>query len=167
MCAGMYAGRAMLKAVVLERGFPGGELLNTELIEDYPGFESILGRELAQKMTDHARKFGAVIATYYAPAAMPESERKAYFLRRTVQLLLKKGQPDAQWSEDAERNILKSAVDLNEIEEMCDTDTVIGGVIYRFMTNSSEKNVVHVSVVNANGPANMACPVIKSLTNYF
>ncbi|MGH7621530.1 MAG: FAD-dependent oxidoreductase, partial [Gemmatimonadaceae bacterium] len=43
MCAGMYAGRAMLKAVVLERGFPGGELLNTELVEDYPGFESILG----------------------------------------------------------------------------------------------------------------------------
>lgn len=59
MCAGMYAGRAMLKAVVLERGFPGGELLNTELIEDYPGFERILGQELAQKFADHAEKFGA------------------------------------------------------------------------------------------------------------
>src|SRR5438105_9458075 len=59
MCAGMYAGRSMLKAVVLERGFPGGELLNTELIEDYPGFEHILGHELAQKFADHAMKFGA------------------------------------------------------------------------------------------------------------
>ena len=59
MCAGMYAGRAMLRTVVLERGFPGGELLNTELIEDYPGFESILGHELAQKFADHAAKFGA------------------------------------------------------------------------------------------------------------
>src|SRR3954465_5487115 len=59
MCAGMYAGRSMLKAVVLERGFPGGELLNTELVEDYPGFESILGHELAQKFSDHAAKFGA------------------------------------------------------------------------------------------------------------
>ena len=59
MCAGMYAGRSMLKAVVLERGFPGGELLNTELIEDYPGFEHILGRELAEKFADHAAKFGA------------------------------------------------------------------------------------------------------------
>ncbi len=59
MCAGMYAGRAMLKAVVLERGFPGGELLNTELVEDYPGFESVLGHELAQKFADHAAKFGA------------------------------------------------------------------------------------------------------------
>ena len=59
MCAAMYAGRAMLNAVVLERGFPGGELLNTELIEDYPGFETILGRELAEKFAAHAEKFGA------------------------------------------------------------------------------------------------------------
>src|ERR1041384_8454407 len=63
MCAGMYAGRAMLNAVVLERGFPGGELLNTELVEDYPGFESILGSELAQKFSDHAAKFGAEFKT--------------------------------------------------------------------------------------------------------
>jgi thioredoxin reductase (NADPH) len=59
LCAAMYAGRGMLRAVLLERGIPGGELLNTEKIEDYPGFESILGRELAQRMTEHARKFGA------------------------------------------------------------------------------------------------------------
>ena len=63
MCAGMYAGRGMLDAVVLERGIPGGELLNTEKIEDYPGFESILGPELAAKMAAHAEKFGAKILT--------------------------------------------------------------------------------------------------------
>lgn len=63
MCAGMYAGRAMLKAVVLERGLPGGELLNTELIEDYPGFESVLGHELAEKFHTHAAKFGAEFRT--------------------------------------------------------------------------------------------------------
>src|SRR5688572_12324679 len=63
MCAGMYAGRAMLNAVVLERGFPGGELLNTEVIEDYPGFEHVLGHELSQKFHDHAAKFGAVFKT--------------------------------------------------------------------------------------------------------
>ena len=34
LCAAMYAGRGMLKAVLLERGIPGGELLNTEKIED-------------------------------------------------------------------------------------------------------------------------------------
>lgn len=61
LCAAMYAGRGMLKAVLLERGVPGGELLNTEWIDDYPGFEHILGRELAQKMTAHAKTFGAEI----------------------------------------------------------------------------------------------------------
>ena len=61
LCAAMYAGRGMMRSVLLERGVPGGELLNTEMIEDYPGFESVLGRDLAKLMTDHARKFGADI----------------------------------------------------------------------------------------------------------
>ena len=61
LCAALYAGRGMLKAVVLERGVPGGELLNTEKVEDYPGFTSILGPELAAKMTEHAQAFGADI----------------------------------------------------------------------------------------------------------
>ena len=59
LCAAMYAGRGMLDAVVLERGVPGGELLNTEWIDDYPGFEHVLGRDLATKMAEHAGKFGA------------------------------------------------------------------------------------------------------------
>ena len=63
LCAAMYAGRGMLKALTIERGAPGGELLNTDLIEDYIGFESIKGWELAQKMTEHAKKFGGEIVT--------------------------------------------------------------------------------------------------------
>ena len=61
MCAALYAGRGMLDAVVLERGVPGGELLNTEWIDDYLGFEHILGRELAAKMAEHVAKFGGDI----------------------------------------------------------------------------------------------------------
>jgi thioredoxin reductase (NADPH) len=61
LCAAMYAGRGMLKAVTLERGIPGGELLNTEWIDDYPGFDHVLGRELATRMQEHAVKFGADI----------------------------------------------------------------------------------------------------------
>lgn len=61
LCAAMYAGRGLLKVALLERGTTGGELLNTELIEDYPGFVSITGRELAKKMTEHAEAFGAEI----------------------------------------------------------------------------------------------------------
>ncbi len=63
LCAAMYAGRGMLKALTIERGAPGGELLNTDLIEDYIGFESIKGWELAEKMAEHAKKFGAEILT--------------------------------------------------------------------------------------------------------
>ncbi|MEO7217496.1 MAG: thioredoxin-disulfide reductase [Gemmatimonadaceae bacterium] len=59
MTAGMYAGRAMLKTVVIEKGAAGGELLNTETIEDYPGFEHIEGWDLAQRFESHAKKFGA------------------------------------------------------------------------------------------------------------
>lgn len=65
LCAGMYAGRSMLKGVVLEQGLPGGELLNTEVIEDYIGFEHILGYDLAEKFQSHAAKFGADIRTYH------------------------------------------------------------------------------------------------------
>ncbi|MBX6330896.1 MAG: thioredoxin-disulfide reductase [Gemmatimonadaceae bacterium] len=72
LTAGMYAGRSMLKTAVLERGAPGGELLNTETIEDYPGFEHIEGWELAQKFESHARKFGAEIIT----GAMVETVRR-------------------------------------------------------------------------------------------
>ena len=71
LTAAMYAGRGMLQAITIERGAPGGELLNTDLIEDYPGFESVKGWELAQKMHDHAKKFGAEIVT-----DMVESVRK-------------------------------------------------------------------------------------------
>ena len=62
MTAAMYAGRSMLKTVVLERGASGGELLNTDVIEDYPGFEHIKGWDLAQKFESHAKKFGAEFA---------------------------------------------------------------------------------------------------------
>lgn len=61
LTAGLYAARANLRAVLLEKLIPGGELLNTDLIEDYPGFTSVTGRELAERMEEHARKFGLEI----------------------------------------------------------------------------------------------------------
>lgn len=61
LTAALYAGRSMLRTVVLELGIPGGELLKTETIEDYPGFEHIEGGKLAELFESHARKFGADI----------------------------------------------------------------------------------------------------------
>ena len=59
MTAALYTGRAMLRTAVLERGFPGGELLNTEYLDDVIGFPKILGHELAEKFAAHAKQFGA------------------------------------------------------------------------------------------------------------
>ena len=53
----------MLRTVVLERGMPGGELLNTEKLDDWIGEKSILGWELAQKFEEHSRLFGAEYVT--------------------------------------------------------------------------------------------------------
>jgi thioredoxin reductase (NADPH) len=64
LAAGLYTARMNLKAVLVDRGPLGGQLLNTELVEDYPGFETILGSELATKMGEHARKFGLEIRDF-------------------------------------------------------------------------------------------------------
>lgn len=63
MCAALYTGRSMLKTAVLERGIPGGELLNTEKLDDWIGEKSILGWELAKKFEEHSREFGAEFVT--------------------------------------------------------------------------------------------------------
>jgi thioredoxin reductase (NADPH) len=64
LAAALYTARMNLKTAVLDRGPLGGQLLNTELVEDYPGFESILGSDLAMKMGEHARKFGVEVRDF-------------------------------------------------------------------------------------------------------
>jgi thioredoxin reductase (NADPH) len=62
MTAAVYTSRANLSTLMMERGVPGGQMANTEEIENYPGFDSILGPDLSNKMFDHAKKFGAEYA---------------------------------------------------------------------------------------------------------
>lgn len=62
MTAAVYASRANLSTLMIERGIPGGQMANTEEVENYPGYDSILGPELSTKMFDHAKKFGAEYA---------------------------------------------------------------------------------------------------------
>jgi len=61
LTAGMYAARANRKTILIEKYMPGGQIANTEEVEDYPGFELISGAELAMKMAEHAKKFGLEI----------------------------------------------------------------------------------------------------------
>ncbi|HEX6593073.1 MAG TPA: thioredoxin-disulfide reductase [Bacillota bacterium] len=62
MTAAVYASRADLDTLMIERGVPGGQMANTEDVENYPGFDHILGPDLSNKMFDHAKKFGAEYA---------------------------------------------------------------------------------------------------------
>ena len=62
LTAGIYAGRAQLKTVIVEKGRPGGQIAQTDEVENYPGFpEGISGPELASRMVRQAEKFGARI----------------------------------------------------------------------------------------------------------
>ena len=58
MTAALYASRSNLSVLMIERGAPGGQMNNTAEIENYPGFESIMGPELSMKMYQNVEKFG-------------------------------------------------------------------------------------------------------------
>lgn len=62
LTAAIYTGRASLSTLILEKGLPGGQIAQTEEVENYPGFpEPISGMELASRMQQQAEKFGGQI----------------------------------------------------------------------------------------------------------
>lgn len=61
--AGLYAQRAALKTVLIEKGIPGGQLNNTDEVENWPGTEKISGSELALKFSQHAAAYGLEVLT--------------------------------------------------------------------------------------------------------
>jgi thioredoxin reductase (NADPH) len=62
LTAAVYTSRANLSTLMLERGIPGGQMANTEDVENYPGYDHILGPDLSNKMFEHSKKFGAEYA---------------------------------------------------------------------------------------------------------
>ncbi len=62
LTSAIYTGRGQLKTIILEKGLPGGQIAQTDEVENYPGFpELITGPELSQRMVAQAEKFGAEI----------------------------------------------------------------------------------------------------------
>ncbi len=64
LTAGLYASRARIDHVLLEKGAPGGQVLTTDWVDNYPGFpDGISGFDLMEKMTTHAKRFEVNIIT--------------------------------------------------------------------------------------------------------
>lgn len=59
LTSALYASRANLSVMILDRGIYGGQMNNTAAIENYPGFDSILGPDLSEKMYQSSTQFGA------------------------------------------------------------------------------------------------------------
>src|SRR5215213_43715 len=57
LTAAIYAKRALLKTLLLEKDIAGGKLNKTAEVENYPGFTKIDGPELAQKLVEHVRNY--------------------------------------------------------------------------------------------------------------
>lgn len=73
-CA-LYATRAGLTTVALERGMPGGQMAMTERIDNYPGFpDGVAGMVLGELMAAQAKRFGAEIAYANVNSVSPERD---------------------------------------------------------------------------------------------
>ncbi len=58
LSAGLYAARARIDHLLIEKGAPGGQVLLTDWVDNYPGFpEGLSGFDLVEKMTQHAKRF--------------------------------------------------------------------------------------------------------------
>jgi len=61
LTAGIYGARSGLKTLIIEEKLPGGVAAEAPLIENYPGFPSISGRELMNKIAEHCKGLGVEI----------------------------------------------------------------------------------------------------------
>jgi len=60
LAAALYAARSRIKTLILERETPGGELMNIDMVENYPGYPNgVLGPDLGSNMMMQATKFSA------------------------------------------------------------------------------------------------------------
>ena len=77
LAAGIYASRSRLRTLILERETPGGDLMNIDLIENYPGFQDgVNGADLGSQMITQATKFGAELQFAEVEKIIPGANEK-------------------------------------------------------------------------------------------
>ena len=76
LAAGIYGARSGLKTLILEEKTGGGTTADAPLVENYPGFQSISGSELAQKMTTHCRSSGVEIREFESVISLDLKDEK-------------------------------------------------------------------------------------------
>jgi len=77
MAAALYAKRSGLDFIIVEKNMAGGQIINTDLIENYPGFlDNPSGFELAQKLSEHCKKFEIDIMEYFSIDKIEEADHK-------------------------------------------------------------------------------------------
>ncbi len=74
LTAGLYAMRAVLKTVLVERSSPGGQVAITKDVENYPGFQEISGLDLSDKLLQHAQSYGLEVIQDEAVSIDPGPE---------------------------------------------------------------------------------------------
>jgi thioredoxin reductase (NADPH) len=77
LAAAIYASRSRLRTLILEKETPGGELMNIDLIENYPGFQDgVNGADLGSQMMTQATKFGAELQFAEIEKIIPGTSEK-------------------------------------------------------------------------------------------
>ena len=71
LSAGIYAKRAALNVVLIEKGVPGGQIINSDEVENYLGFERIGGAELSMKFSQHAQSYDLEVRSQEVAEIIP------------------------------------------------------------------------------------------------
>jgi thioredoxin reductase (NADPH) len=86
LTAGIYAKRAAMDAVLIEKGVPGGQIINSDEVENYPGFEQISGAELGMKLSQHAANYDLEVLGREVTSILPGADSHVVTLDDGTQL---------------------------------------------------------------------------------
>jgi thioredoxin reductase (NADPH) len=86
LTAAIYAQRAALNTVLIEKGVPGGQVTMSDEVENYPGFEHIGGAELSMKFSQHAQSYGLTVMAKEVDALLPGLDGHSVLLADGTQL---------------------------------------------------------------------------------